>query len=103
MSNDRIRANRARPRALAEGARLAGQRLPAPGGHAAPRAAGSPMALWPWDTTPPSSGTRPAAPSPGRRVAGRGRPAPGGHAAPRAAGSAMALWPWDTTRSGYVG
>ena len=52
MSNDRIRAARAQSRALAEGTRLAGQRRPAPGGHAAPRAAGSPLALWPWDTTP---------------------------------------------------
>jgi len=52
MSDDRIRTTRVQPRALAEGTRPARPSLRAPGGHAARRVAGSPMALWPWDTTP---------------------------------------------------
>jgi len=97
MSDNRIRATRAQPRALGEGTRLAGQRPRAPDGHVTRRVAGSPMALWPWDTTPPSGGTGPAAPSAGHRLASQRPRAPGGHVARRAAGSPLALWPWDTT------
>jgi len=99
MSDDRIRTTRVQPRALAEGTRPARPSLRAPGGHAARRVAGSPMALWPWDTTPPPGGTPPAGPSAGHRLACQGLRAPGGRAARRVAGSPMALWPWDTTPS----